>query len=112
MGILQPTAVFLNRASPIYNIFGLVVAQEAANHCDKAVLGLIFVPIELGELCALKYLFSLWSSEDNGFDLCLIQPREDISKVLEGCRLQSRAVVSFKRLSFMCIDGNSTFGVH
>ncbi|XP_078470508.1 uncharacterized protein LOC144732790 isoform X3 [Lampetra planeri] len=72
----------------LHIVFELVIAQEATKHCDKAVPSRFLLTSELlGEFMALQDLLYLWSDEDTGFDLCLSQLREEVLKVLEGCRL-------------------------
>ncbi|XP_076308680.1 uncharacterized protein LOC143224105 [Tachypleus tridentatus] len=84
-------AVLHQSLNRFHIIFGLVIAQEAPNHCDKAVPRFIFLPTELlGEFCALQDLLHLWSNEDASFDLCLRQLREEVSKVIEGCKLLTK----------------------
>src|SRR6476469_1263427 len=89
-------------------VFGLVVAQEALNHCDKAVPS-CFLPTSklFWEFITLHDLFYLWSDEDTGFDLCLRQLREEVLKAEDSL---SRSVTNcIIRPNLMCSGGIRTF---
>ena len=79
-------------------IFGLSIGQESLNHCNKAV------PSFFGKFCVLYNLLYLWSNEDTSFNLCLSLFREEVSKLLKGCKLLRAAI----RLKFMYNSGNNT----
>lgn len=63
----------------LHRVFSSVIAQEAPNHCDKALLGCFLPPSELlGEFLVLQDLLYLWSAEDPGFDFCLRQLKKEV----------------------------------
>ena len=78
-------AIVLHQSlNQLHIVVDLVIAQEALNHCDKAVPSCFLLPSELlWEFLALQDLLYLWSDEDTGFDLCLRQLKEEVLKVLD-----------------------------
>lgn len=113
----HPTAHFVTVVHKILNqlhiVFGLVIAQEASNHCSKAVPNHFLFPTELlGEFLALQDLLYLRYDEGTGFHLYLRQLREEILKVLRRLLSDSlsRAVTNcFIKPNLMCSGDISTF---
>ena len=87
-------AVVLHQSlNQLHIVLDLVIAQEALNHCDKAVPSCFLLTSKLfRKFITLQDLSYLWSDEDTGFDLCLRQLREEVLKELEGADFLSRAV--------------------